>query len=223
MKLRRARCSPVGGGWAKLLSVHNSHPGSESEVTRLSVLSGGHAPSGRLLPVGDAATMGIWVQCRDQPKGRSGLHRSRRGRYGRRSSMGSTSRCSGQSALKRPNGSADTRCPAYGRDAAKGHESPPRPGGHPPATSDQRTRRARWVGCAYPPATIATGRMPARAARACGHFGYGAKLTEIVLLGVLSLRAGQRIYWDAANLKARNLPAADALIHETYRDGWKIG
>ncbi len=59
--------------------------------------------------------------------------------------------------------------------------------------------------------------------RACSHFGYGAKLTEIVLLGVLSLRAGQRIYWDAANLKARNLPAADALIHETYRDGWKIG
>jgi hypothetical protein len=40
---------------------------------------------------------------------------------------------------------------------------------------------------------------------------------------VLSLRAGQRIYWDAANLKARNLPQADALIHETYRDGWKIG
>jgi hypothetical protein len=59
--------------------------------------------------------------------------------------------------------------------------------------------------------------------RACSHFGYGAKLTEIVLLGVLSLRAGQRIYWDAGNLKARNLPAADALIHETYRDGWKIG
>jgi predicted dehydrogenase len=59
--------------------------------------------------------------------------------------------------------------------------------------------------------------------RASSHFGYGAKLTELVLLGVLSLRAGQRIYWDAANLKARNLPAADPLIHGTYRDGWKIG
>jgi hypothetical protein len=59
--------------------------------------------------------------------------------------------------------------------------------------------------------------------RACSHFGYGAKLTEIVLLGVLSLRAGQRFYWDAANPKARNLPQADALIHGTYRNGWKLG
>ena len=59
--------------------------------------------------------------------------------------------------------------------------------------------------------------------RASSHFGYGAKLTELVLLGVLSLRAGQRIYWDAADLKARNLPQADALIHGTYRSGWKIG
>jgi hypothetical protein len=58
---------------------------------------------------------------------------------------------------------------------------------------------------------------------ACSHFGYGAKLTEIVLLGVLSLRAGQRIHRDTADLKARNLPQADALIHGTYRNGWKIG
>jgi hypothetical protein len=57
---------------------------------------------------------------------------------------------------------------------------------------------------------------------ASSNFEYGAKLTELVLLGVLSLRARQRIYWDAANMQARNLPEADALIHGTYRDGWKI-
>jgi len=57
---------------------------------------------------------------------------------------------------------------------------------------------------------------------ASSNFEYGAQLTELVLLGVLSLRARRRIYWDAANMKARNLPEADALIHGTYRDGWKI-
>ncbi len=57
---------------------------------------------------------------------------------------------------------------------------------------------------------------------ASSNFEYGAKLTELVLLGVLSLRAQQRIYWDTAAMKARNLPAADPLIHGTYREGWKI-
>src|SRR5581483_11826143 len=44
------------------------------------------------------------------------------------------------------------------------------------------------------------------------NFEYGARLTEIPLLGVLSLRTGQRIDWDAANLKAKGVPAADAII-----------
>ena len=54
------------------------------------------------------------------------------------------------------------------------------------------------------------------------NFEYGARLTEIVLLGVLSLRTGKKISWDAANLKARNLPEADAIIKEQYRQGWGI-
>ena len=48
------------------------------------------------------------------------------------------------------------------------------------------------------------------------------RLTELALLGVLSLRAGRKIDWDAANLKANNLPAADAFIKETYRPGWEL-
>jgi predicted dehydrogenase len=55
------------------------------------------------------------------------------------------------------------------------------------------------------------------------NFAYGARLTEIVLLGVAALRTGQTIDWDAANLKAHGLPEADAVIHETYRKGWELG
>jgi predicted dehydrogenase len=54
------------------------------------------------------------------------------------------------------------------------------------------------------------------------HFEYGARLTEIVLLGVLALRTGRTIEWDAANLKARGVPEADAFINESYRKGWEI-
>jgi predicted dehydrogenase len=54
------------------------------------------------------------------------------------------------------------------------------------------------------------------------NFAYGARLTEIVLLGVLALRADRRIEWDAANLKAKGVPGADAIIKENYRQGWEI-
>jgi predicted dehydrogenase len=58
---------------------------------------------------------------------------------------------------------------------------------------------------------------------ASSNFDYAAKLTEITLLGVLSLRlGGKKIYWDAKNLKAAGLPAADPLIRGTYRKGWEL-
>ena len=57
---------------------------------------------------------------------------------------------------------------------------------------------------------------------ASANFEYGARLTEIVLLGILSLRTGQKIYWDAENMRASGLPAADAIIKESYRTGWRI-
>ena len=47
-------------------------------------------------------------------------------------------------------------------------------------------------------------------------------VAEIVLLGVLSLRTGSRIDWDAANLKAQGAPDADAIIKESYRAGWEV-
>jgi predicted dehydrogenase len=54
------------------------------------------------------------------------------------------------------------------------------------------------------------------------NFAYGARLTEIVLLGVLALRTDRRIEWDADNLKAKGVPRAEAIIKESYRSGWEI-
>jgi hypothetical protein len=53
-------------------------------------------------------------------------------------------------------------------------------------------------------------------------FAYAAHLTEIALLGVLSLRTQSPIGWDAVGMKANGLPAADAFIKENYRKGWEI-
>jgi hypothetical protein len=55
------------------------------------------------------------------------------------------------------------------------------------------------------------------------NFAYGAKLTELALLGVASIRLGKRIEWDAAAMKAKGLPEADAILKESYRSGWEIG
>jgi predicted dehydrogenase len=58
---------------------------------------------------------------------------------------------------------------------------------------------------------------------ASSNFDYASRLTEITLLGVLSLRlGGKRIQWDAENLKAKGLPEADPLIRGTYRKGWDL-
>lgn len=57
---------------------------------------------------------------------------------------------------------------------------------------------------------------------AASNFAYGARLTEIVLLGVAALRAGKPIDWDHSAMKARGFAKADALFHESYRKGWEL-
>ncbi|MEM9672321.1 MAG: Gfo/Idh/MocA family oxidoreductase [Bacteroidota bacterium] len=58
---------------------------------------------------------------------------------------------------------------------------------------------------------------------ASANFEYGARLTEITLLGVLSLRmGGQPIYWDAEQMKAKGLPEADKFIKEPVRQDWEM-
>lgn len=57
---------------------------------------------------------------------------------------------------------------------------------------------------------------------ASANFEYGAKLTEIVLLGPVALRARKRLQWDAAHMQATNAPEADPFLKETYRQGWEV-
>ena len=36
------------------------------------------------------------------------------------------------------------------------------------------------------------------------------------------MRTGRKAEWDAANLKAKGVPAADAIIKEDYREDWEV-
>lgn len=57
---------------------------------------------------------------------------------------------------------------------------------------------------------------------AMSNFDYASKLTETVLLGVVALRAGSTIEWDAAAMKAKNCPTADQFIRRQYRKGFEL-
>ncbi len=54
------------------------------------------------------------------------------------------------------------------------------------------------------------------------NFQYSGALSECVLLGNVSYRAGKKLEWDSANLRATNAPEAAALIQHSYRAGWKL-
>jgi predicted dehydrogenase len=51
---------------------------------------------------------------------------------------------------------------------------------------------------------------------------YAGPLTEMVLLGNVAMRTGQRIEWDSANLRVTNSSAAAQYIKREYRRGWEI-
>ncbi len=57
---------------------------------------------------------------------------------------------------------------------------------------------------------------------ASSNFEYGAKLTEITLLGLLALRTGEVIRWDFEQMKAPGIADADVIINGTYRPGWEL-
>jgi len=57
-------------------------------------------------------------------------------------------------------------------------------------------------------------------AKASCPFEYGAVLNEIMLLGVVSLRAGKKLEYDAANMRVTNVPDANQYLTRTYRTGW---
>jgi predicted dehydrogenase len=60
--------------------------------------------------------------------------------------------------------------------------------------------------------------------KASSPFEYAARLTEIMLLGVVALRAGQsrRILYDGANMTVTNVPEANQYLTREYREGWAL-
>ena len=54
------------------------------------------------------------------------------------------------------------------------------------------------------------------------NFGYSGPLTETVLLGTVAFRAGEKLEWDAKNLKVTNCPDANRFTRRSYRKGWTI-
>ena len=58
--------------------------------------------------------------------------------------------------------------------------------------------------------------------KALSNFDYASRLTETVLLGVVALKAGQKIEWDAHAMRAKNCSYADQFIRRDYRRGYSI-
>jgi len=51
-------------------------------------------------------------------------------------------------------------------------------------------------------------------------FEYAARLTEVMLLGVVALRAGSKIHYDGVNMRVTNIPQANEYFRREYRKGW---
>ena len=55
-------------------------------------------------------------------------------------------------------------------------------------------------------------------------FSYASRLTEVMLLGVVALRAGQgqKIHYDADAMRIANLEEANRFLTREYREGWEV-
>lgn len=55
------------------------------------------------------------------------------------------------------------------------------------------------------------------------NFDYSGPMTEAVLLGTVAMRLpGETLKWDDAKGEFKGSNAANALIHDTYREGWEV-
>lgn len=57
---------------------------------------------------------------------------------------------------------------------------------------------------------------------ASSEFQYGAKLTEITLLGLVALQTGELIQWDAKEMRAEGVADAEKIVRGEYRKGWEL-
>ena len=54
------------------------------------------------------------------------------------------------------------------------------------------------------------------------NFEYSVPLSEMVLLGVVAVRTGKRIEWDAKAGRITNDPSLNRYIEIAAREGWKV-
>jgi predicted dehydrogenase len=59
-------------------------------------------------------------------------------------------------------------------------------------------------------------------AKASSPFEYAARLTEVMLLGIVSLRAGTKIHYDGAAGRVTNAESANGFLRRDYRQGWTL-
>ena len=43
-----------------------------------------------------------------------------------------------------------------------------------------------------------------------------------MLLGVVALKTGKKIYYDGSNMRVTNLPQANDYLRREYRQGWSV-
>jgi hypothetical protein len=53
-------------------------------------------------------------------------------------------------------------------------------------------------------------------------FEYAARLVEVMLLGVVSLRARTKIYYDAEKMRVTNSAIGNDMLRREYRNGFKL-
>src|SRR5258706_15334373 len=54
------------------------------------------------------------------------------------------------------------------------------------------------------------------------NFQYAGWLTEANHLGNVAFRAGEKLEWNSAKMRATNTRTADQFIRRQYRKGWKL-
>jgi hypothetical protein len=59
-------------------------------------------------------------------------------------------------------------------------------------------------------------------APASSNFDYSGPLTELVLLGVVALRTGEKIHWDGPAMRVTNAPKAEQYVKAKFRAGWTL-
>ncbi|MBN2270227.1 MAG: Gfo/Idh/MocA family oxidoreductase [Sedimentisphaerales bacterium] len=55
-----------------------------------------------------------------------------------------------------------------------------------------------------------------------GGFDYSGPMTEVILLGNVALRTGEKLTWNGKDMKATNCPSADKYIKPEFHNGWTI-